>query len=240
VADDLEDFEFAVAERFPGYFSRRRRPVLATPRELADYLLVAQKSQPAPDQRSIKQHAFYSIRTLFATRLRRSRGEIGPRTPLRDLLPDPQRRRSEWSAITAALGIPHFPQLHRPSTVQWSMTLTVAVLSFAVFLIAGFRLGGSSALLGIGLLSTAVLCALLLRATQKHATLFGPPTLTIGDLAAYATAYGSRVSGLSIKPTTRSQYLEIVRDLVRLEIGASKINDDATWDELSRSARSAP
>ena len=235
--DDLEDFEFAVAKRFPKAFSPRHATMLATPRELADYL--AARSEPVGDERSIKQHAFYSVRAVLASQLNRNREEIRPRTQLRDLMPDLQGRRVDWNAISAALRVTHFPRLHRPSGLVWSITLVVAVLSLVAILIAGFALGGSSAVLIIGLTTGALLSAVLLRATEQHATLFAPPTLTVGDLAAYATAYGTKAPGISIRPSTRSQYLEIVRDLVRLEIGARKIHDDATWRELLSSARSA-
>jgi hypothetical protein len=236
--DDLEDFEFAVADRFGRIFPRWRTTTLATPRELVDY--VTARSAPSPDQRSLKQHAFYFIRALIARELGASARELLPTTQLASLMPDPDHRRYHWKRITHQLAVPLLPRLSRPSAVQWAITLTVAALSYAVFLLAAFALEGSSVSILIGVLFAAGFCALLFRLTEPFATAFLTPTLTVGDLAAYATAYGSTNPALAVKPSSRSQNLEIVRDLVRLEIGATRINQDATWEELDASARSAP
>jgi hypothetical protein len=237
MTDDLEDFEFAVVERFPQAFSRSRTAVLATPRELTEHLVG--RSEPLADQRSIKQHAFYFIRALLARQLERSREDITPQVRLEELMPDPEQRRQDWKIIRAALGVPHFPRLGRSHSLEWMIALVVAVSSFAVFLLAGLMLAASWAVLPIGFGFAGTCCGLLLRATDRWATRFVPPTLTVGDLASYSTAFGSKVPGISVRPSTRSQIMEVVRDLVRLEIGATKIDMDATWAKLLASARSA-
>jgi len=235
--DDLEDFEFAVGNRFGRIFPRWRTTRLATPRELVEY--VTTHSEPSADERSVKQHAFYFIRTLIARELRADPREILP-TTLSALMPVLKQRRHYWKQISRELRVPLWPRLSRPSWVQWAITLTVAGLSYGVFLVAAYALEGSAVSILIGAVFAAGLCALLLRITEPFATEFLPPTLTVGDLAAYATAYGSKNPGLAVKPSSRSQNLEIVRDLVRLEIGATRIDEDATWEELQASARSAP
>jgi hypothetical protein len=236
--DDLEDFEYAVGDRFGRIFPRWRTTRLATPRELVDY--VTARSAPSPDLRSVKQHAFYFIRTLIARELRVNPQQVSPTVVLAHLMPEPAQRRDDWKRISRELRVPLLPQLSRPSSVQWAITLTVAVLSYAVFLLAAFALEGSAVSILVGAVFAAGMCALLFRITERFATEFLPPTLTVGDLAAYATAYGSKNPALAVKPSSRSQNLEVVRDLVRLEIGATRINEDATWEELHVSARSAP
>lgn len=239
MVDDLEDFEFAVGARFKKSFSRWRPTVLATPRELVDY--VTARGDPPSDRRSVKQHSFYIIRSLIAGRLgMASSREILPATRLAELIPHPVQRRHHWNLIRRELEVPMLPRLSRPSTIQWAITVTIAVFSFGVFLLAAFALNGSPLSLLIGALFAAGLCAVLLRLTEGFATEFLPPSLTVGDLAAYATAYGSKNPHLAMHASSRSQNLEIVRDLVRLEIGATAINLDATWEELQASARRAP
>jgi hypothetical protein len=235
--DDLEDFQYAVGDRFGRIFPRWRTTGLATPRDLVDYITA--RTASSPDQRSVKQHAFYFIRALIARELRVNPQEVSPTTVLAQLLPEPAQRRDDWKRISRELRVPLLPQLSRPSSVQWAITLTVAVLSYAVFLLAAFVLEGSGVSILAGAVFAASLCVLLFCLTERFATEFLPPTLTVGDLAAYATAYGSKNPALAVKPSSRSQHLEVVRDLVRLEIGATRISQDATWKELHVSARSA-
>lgn len=231
--DDFEDFEFAVAHRFKNVFSSKRPTKLATPRELVDYVSV--QTEPIADQRSLKQHAFYFIRGVIATELGVERGQLLPGTMLASLMPDRDQRRHHWKRIRRELGITWLPRLSRPSAVQWAIAITVAVLSYGVMLLAAIALEGSQVSLIIGAMSAGGFCALIFPLTEQFATEFLPASLTVGDLAAYATAYASKNRGLSINPSSRSQNLEIVRDLIRLEIGATAVNLDATWEELQTS-----
>ena len=54
-----------------------------------------------------------------------------------------------------------------------------------------------------------------------------------------ATAYGSPLLDPALEPRSRAQILEVVRELVRFELGAPLVRLDASWDELVASARSA-
>jgi hypothetical protein len=232
---DLEDFEFAVADRF------RHIPSLSqmasqTPRELIEQLAQVTSESPV-DPRSVTHYAFHQVRDIIAQETRSDSSGIRPTTLVATLLTDPQDRRRIWRAIRARFAIAEFPSLARSTSVERLIAIVAAgaflgLLSFV--LVEGALPGIAVLVAGSG--SLAVLWALL-RVTEQSAVHVQPPNLTVGDLAIYATAYGSPILGPLAVPLSRSQITEVIRALVQLEIGVRKSDLEAKWDDLAVAAR---
>jgi hypothetical protein len=234
---DLEDFEFAVATRFPQAFPRGQSVTLTTPRALIEHLTANGAS--ASDMRSIKQHAFYRIRALLVRELGCGPGLVRPATRLDVLLPNPAERRRQWARIRAALGAASVPRLSRPTWLVWTITVFVGLsfLGAASFVAAHFS--ETALIIPSAGVVAGVLLFLVVRVTQSRAVHLPLVPATVGELASMVTAYGSPLLDPALQPGTRAQVLEVVRELIRFELGAALAKQDVSWKELAKSARSA-
>jgi hypothetical protein len=227
---DVEDFEFALAERFGALLEHHEAMVLpATPRALAALLVRPRMGRASPV--SVTARAFFRIRAGLADQLGIERSQILPGTRCCDLMPDIALRREQWNRFRRRLGLRQVPRLVRSSPLAW----TIVVLSATAALVAAIA---AKVLLPASLLSPAVLLAsggvimVGLRVTRHRAVLFMPRDLTVGQLTHYAVAYGSPILGDAIDPSSTSQMLEVIQALARLEIGAPLVDPDSTWEEL--------
>jgi hypothetical protein len=235
VTVDLEDFEFAVADRFPGVFGRSQRLTAATPRELIDQL--ASHASSPDDGPCLTVRAFYRIRRMLSQYLDRSPRGIVPTTCLTELMPDLEQRRSQWLAVHAAIGAKYGARLVRPEPLAWVIALTVGTLFLATISAAAIIFTTTWPILPVGAIAAALTTWAALQITSPWARHFEPRDFTVGDLARYAVAYNSPVLDAEYPVLTRSQIIEIVRALVRLEVGAVTMPLDATWRELVHVSR---
>jgi hypothetical protein len=227
---DIEDFEFALAERFRSQLRLGESIVMPpTPRTLA--ALLARRRAAAPSPVSLTARAFFRIRAALADQLGLEPSAILPGTRCRDLMTDLTLRRAQWSHFRERLGIREAPRLARSGRLAW----TIAIVTAAVMLAAAI---GATAVLPtfpifpMILLAGGAAVAAALRLTRHWARLFLPRDLTVGHLAHYAVAYGSSILGDCVHPATTSQTLEVIQSLARLEIGAPHLDPDANWEEL--------
>ena len=98
---DLEDFEFAVAERFPDAFPTDLSVRPTTPRDLVDHL--AANVSPSHGDVQLTVRAFYRIRRVLASSLDITARRIAPRTPLAEVMPHLEVRRPQWLTIRNGL-----------------------------------------------------------------------------------------------------------------------------------------
>lgn len=219
---DLEDFEFAVVDRFPQAFSSKRPVNSATPRQLIDHLTSVAVAREAGATLTVR--AFLRLRQLLSRQVGCALKSIGPRTRLADLMPFDERR-SHWEVVRSSLALRQIPRLVRPTALAFIIALGVPGVTAMLFNpAASYWLFALVTLQGVDL-------ALL--ATRPLARRFLPDDLTVGDLARYAVAYGSPILESRYPENCRSQIIEIVRALVRLEIGSRAMPLDTTWRELA-------
>jgi hypothetical protein len=226
---DLEDFEFAVVDRFPHAFGRKKTVAPTTPAELVDHIVA--ELPPPSDRRSVKQHAFYRVRALLARQLGRPLRFIHPDTSLAELMPDAQRRRAEWAAIRAALKVPTVHGLARPEAVLWTI-VTASGGAFLAGVSVVARYGPLWLIIPTGAAAASLVFAGLFRATRRLAVHLAWVPATVGDLASFVTAYGSPLLDPALIPRTRGQVREVVRELLRLEAGARPVDLDQQWERL--------
>src|SRR5688572_366875 len=134
---DLEDFEFAIIDRFPEAF-RGQSVTLRTPRALIEHLCA--NASTASDMRSIKQHAFYRIRAVLVRELDCEPALVRPSTKLELLLPNTAQRRRQWTAIRAAIRVSAIPRLSRPGWLAWTITAVVGLGFLGAVSVAAARL----------------------------------------------------------------------------------------------------
>src|SRR5438034_11386036 len=109
---DIEDFEFAVYERFGQLLANGPRRSARTPRELATALAPA---APGLDSSvSVTARAFFRIRRCLADIAGIDVRSLNPATRCADLLPDLTTRRIVWAHFSQILRIRDAPHLHRP------------------------------------------------------------------------------------------------------------------------------
>lgn len=235
---DIEDFEFAVADRFRHVLGRRRGVLMPpTPRALAR--LLTTESAGASRSASLTARAFYRIRATVARQLNIPSTSIRPGARCRDLLPDLATRRAQWMAIDDALRLHAPPRLCRSGSVAAAVAIFVGLVTlWAALASAATHTDDWLAYPSIAA-SGAVALVLALRVTRPWARYFHPPDLTVGALAHYAVAYGSPMLGDLTRPIDASQTLEVVQALVRLEFDVWRVNPDATWAELESRARAS-
>jgi hypothetical protein len=214
---DIEDFEFSLAKRFGARLRQNERITLPpTPRALAT--LLAGRAVGTPSPVSLTARAFFRIRTALAQQLDLAPSAILPGTRCHDLMTDLALRPVQWTQLRERLGIREAPRLVRSEPLAW----TIAVVGALVTLTAAI---GAAVLLPTSLIFPVIslagggAAAVALRLTRHRACLFRPPNLTVGHLAHYAVAYGSPILGDVVNPISRSQTLEVVQSLARLEIG---------------------
>ncbi|MFL5614879.1 MAG: hypothetical protein ACJ796_14545 [Gemmatimonadaceae bacterium] len=235
---DLEDFEFAVAERFHRVFPLQAAYSARTSRELAAAL-----APDAPDLEnpvSLTARAFYRIRSWVAEVLDIDPRSLSPSTRWADVLPDGATRRIAWAHLRDLLAIREAPRLHRPRAVTWPIAIVTSAVGLEV-IFAVTAMGPAQGLLFLaaGEIVAGLIASALLRLTRAWAYEFVPPDLTLGAVAHYAVAYGSPILGDLAQPATRGQTLEVVQSLARLEIGAASVHPDATWEQLAHLARAS-
>jgi hypothetical protein len=227
---DIEDFEYALAERFRGRMPHDES-IIIPPTSRALAALLTRQSTASEASVSLTARAFFRIRAGLADQLGLERSQILPGTRCRDLMPDIALRCEQWNRFRQWLGLRQVPRLVRSSPLAW----TIVVLSATAALVAAIA---DKVVLPASLLSPAVLLAssgvmaFALRVTRHRAMLFMPRDLTVGQLAHYAVAYGSPILGGAIDPASTSQTLEVIQSLARLEIGTPLVDPDATWEEL--------
>lgn len=232
---DLEDFEFAVAGRFPAAFSDHELATAATPGELVAQLEAHAK--PTGDPTLLLARAFYRIRGALAEAAHVPADSIEPQTRLVELLPDRQSRRQSWAAFRRVVAIPHTPRLTRSNVVAWFITLTVGAVFLVAVSMTASRSPATWPIIPIGVLTGGGLLWALLRITAPLARYFEPRELTVGDLAYYTVAYGAPFLNAEYPALTRAQIIVVVQALVRLEIGAPRLRLDMTWSELVLATR---
>lgn len=230
---DLEDFEFAVVERFPGAFVGKESIVVKTPRDVVDHLTA--RSAPSGEQVLLLARAFYALRRQLALQLDYPVSQITPRTRFADLLPDRENRPAQWRTLLAAAGISSFP-LVRPDVVGRRLAVGVGATVLAAVSGSVATLGLSALVPVIGIASLALATWVGLRSTSHLAREFMPVDLTVGALARYAVAKGSPMLGVTYPHMSRTQITEVVRELVALEADISCTDMDATWEELAHAA----
>ena len=232
---DLEDFEFAVADRFPAAFSAQELATATTPGELVAQLEA--HATATGDPTLLLARAFYRIRHAFAEAAHVPADSIAPQTRLAELLPDLQNRRQTWAAFRRAVVIPHTPRLARSNAVAWGITIAVGASFLVAVSMTASRAPATWPIIPIGALASGGVFWALLRITAPLARYFEPRELTAGDLAYYAVAYGAPFLEAEYPALTRAQIIEAVQALVRLEIGAPRMRLDMTWRELVLAAR---
>ena len=230
MAPDLEDFEFAVVARFPNAFPNGRSITLATPRELIAHLV--SHASPPREEATLLARAFYRIRSVLAFEVGCAEKRITPRTRLAALMPDPETRRAQWSAVLDELAIPHTPHLARPRILEWAIALVVGAAFLVAVSAAASMFAATWPIFVVGAAVAGAFTLAFLRFTAPWARHFAPRELTVGDLAHSAVAYGTPLLETPYPQMTRSQIIEVVRALVRQEIGASRAGLDVTWTEL--------
>jgi len=232
---DLEDFECAVADRFPAAFSCHLPAVVATPGELVSQLEAQATS--TGEGALLLARAFYRIRAALAQAADIPALSITPRTRLVELFPDVKNRRRMWEAFHSALAIPYAPRLSRSNVVAWAITLVVGVSFLVAISLTASLSPVTWPIIPVGALTAVGVLWALLRITIPLARYFEPCELTAGDLAHYAVAYGAPFLDAEYPALTRLQIIEVVQALVRLEIGAPHMRLDMTWRELAVAAR---
>lgn len=234
---DIEDFEYAVAERFgPIPKHRRDKTMASTPRSLAQFLagdIPATATGP-----SLTVRAFYRIRDLLAHCAASDPVLIRPSTRCADLFPNLAARPAAWRKVRVALEIPQAPRLDRPAGLEWFIALAAAGVTLGVVVSATMVLP-TAFIFPAMLLAGGHSVHIGLRLTRRWAWLFTPPDLSVGTLAYYVVAYGSPILGDLQRPVHRSQMLEVIQALARLEIGASHVHPDATWQQLYFESRAS-
>jgi hypothetical protein len=230
VSVDLEDFEFAVAERFHTRFADTTHISARTPRELAAAL--AADSPEHDMQVLITARAFYRIRRWLADVLDIDARSITPSTPCAELLRDKVIRRIVWNHLLELLQIRPAPGLYRPRLITWPIAILACATGLAAMSAIGTLVGPGSFGVLAGATTAMVTTWSLLRLTRVWAYDFLPAGLNVGALAHYAVAYGSPILGDLAQPANRSHTLEVIQSLAYLEIGASHAHPDATWAEL--------
>lgn len=234
---DIEDFEFAVSERFHHALSREAVYSAPTPRELAAALM--SHAAGGESRVSLTARGFYRIRRWMADVLDVDARSITPSTRLVDLLPDLAIRRLVWTHFREMLGIRQAPRLYRPRIVSWSIAILAGTAGLTAMLLAASITSSLPLFYSVGGVVAAASIWALSRLTLGWAYDFIPPGLTVGALAHYVVAYGSPVLGELALPVSRSQTLEVVQSLARLEIGARHVHPDATWEQLGDLARAS-
>ncbi len=230
---DLEDFELALGERFPD--AAWKEPVVVrTPREVVDHL--AAHAAPSDDSALLLARAFYALRRQVGSQLGIPMKHITPRTRFADLLPDRESRPAQWKALRIATGIRHFPALVRPDVVALRIAVAVglALVAAVSLAAASFGLSALVPLIGIGVVVLTTWVGL--RLTAHLALEFISPELTVGVLARHAVANGSPMLGVTYPHMSRSQIIEVVRELLALESDLPCTNLDSTWEDLARAA----
>jgi len=152
-------------------------------------------------------------------------------------MPDLEQRRSQWLAVHAAIDVKYGARLVRPEPLAWVIALTVGTLFLATVSAAAILFTTTWPILPVGAIAAALTTWAALQITSPWARHFEPRDFTVGDLARYAVAYNSPVLDAEYSVLTRSQIIEIVRALVRLEVGAVTMPLDATWRELVNVSR---
>lgn len=231
---DLEEFEFAVVERFPGVLWGKEPLVVKTPRDVVDHL--AAQSTPSGDPVLLLARAFYALRRHLVSQLDYSTAQITPRTRFADLFPDRERRPAQWQALRTSTGIRPFPPLVRPDVVARRIAVSVGVASLTALSLAAASFGLSALvpLIGIGVVVLTTWAGL--RLTSHLALEFMSPDFTVGALARHAVANGSPMLGVTYPHMSRSQIIEVVRELLALEADLPCTDLDATWEDLARAA----
>src|SRR5215813_11057928 len=116
---DIDDFEFAFAERFADVVAHHSIVGANTPGELADRVTaILPLSNSAV---SVTARAFYRVRALLSRQLVINAKSILPGSRLSDLLPNLATRRTQWDGICAALALPHAPRLVRSESLSWTI-----------------------------------------------------------------------------------------------------------------------
>jgi hypothetical protein len=234
VSVDLEDFEFGLAERFPKAFAEKKPVVISTPRDVVDHL--AARATPPSDPVLLLARAFYAIRRQLASQLDCPTEQITPRTRLADLLPDRASRPAQWDTLKAAIGVSSIPPLVRPVYVSKWIAVGVGIADLAAVTVAAASLGLTALVPVIGIASTVLGTWVGLRLTAHVALEFISPDLTVGVLARHAVAKGSPMLRATYPRMSRSQIIEVVRELLALESDLPCTDLDATWEELARAA----
>jgi len=234
VSVDLEDFEFALVERFPGAVAEKESVVIRTPRDVVDYLAAC--ATPPPDPVLLLARAFYAIRRQLASQLDCSTERITPRSRVADLLPERERRPAQWEALKTAIGVASIPPLVRPVDVSKRIAIGVGITDLAAVSVAIASLGLTALVPVIGIAATILATWVGLRSTSQLALEFSPSDLTVGALARHVVAKGSPVLGAMYPHMSRSQIIEVVRELLALESDLPCTDLDATWEELARAA----
>jgi hypothetical protein len=234
---DIEDFEFAIAERFRHALASPPTRSASTPRELATALT---RGGPGMESSvSVTARAFFRIRRYFADVLDVDAQSIGPSTRCRDLLADHATRRIVWTHFREFLHLREAPRLYRPRRVEWPIAILTGTAGLTAMLgVAALSVIPALFFLAGALAAGGVIWALL-RLTRPWAYEFVPAELTLGALAHYAVAYGSPILADLAQPANRGQTLEVIQSLARLEIGAPRVHPDATWEQLVRLAHAS-
>lgn len=186
---------------------------LTTPREVIDY--VCARTGAFDDGRCPSQRAFYRLRRVLRSHTGATRSSVRPSTPLDAIVPA-ARRRSLRDRLERELGLR--VSLHRPRWLRWGIATSGVAAGVAGF--AAFRQLAPAALLA------ALFTGGLFELTRFAAIRFGS---SIGALALRAVP--GIVSELhaqrSPRRWTRSEVAELVRHLIREQLGIEAFSDDA-------------
>ena len=103
---DIVEFVMEVEEAFDVRFPDRDLEWITTPRILIDYLhrRMGYGAASCPTQR-----AFYAVRRELRNQLGNASLNVRPGTPLVDVLPEPERRRT-WAQVGQRLGVRGWPR----------------------------------------------------------------------------------------------------------------------------------
>src|SRR4051812_39392116 len=167
---ELASIQNALARRFPDAISTEKLVSLATLDDLIDYL--AQRVGHAPPLPSLKEQSQDRVRHLLAMQLHRPASEIGPRTRLESLMPEPAQRRRDWKIIRDRLAIPSLPLLARPRWMEWLLAAGLGAAFLGLLALAVRILKVTRLMLPATLLGTGVVCLIALLVTERWAMRF--------------------------------------------------------------------